>query len=658
MVYSSDVDAGPTSLTQSHPESGWITDISIQDGFIFATDWLHSDDWPRDTDRGGLRVYAWETPHKAPEFITHLSLPDGISWKVHVQDDRAYVAGLRGGLSIIDIRDPRQPRLIGQLPYAQTRGVVHEVHLDFPLAYLTVGSWKYDKTYGEAGLLVVDISNATAPAPLEFIPAPTTGWSARVGEMLYAAGEEGELLAFSLPKGRPSRESTPQRRAEKDIDIGLLLAAEGVFFNLKAFEWLPMLATPAGQLYFQLPGGDAPSRLIGLNLSSPDNPTLIGISSAEPTSFLGFDLAILDRQLISASGRHLSVYQMNVLGSPALTSSIRTETLEPISAVADDQGRFYIAEAEDRFGQYTSLTVLDLTKRPGSTSVETPVIGRLEFDEHAVFSPRQMLVQDDLLFALNDSEIVVVDLRDPSALHERERIPLQGYGTQIAIFGQHLYVTSGRGTREASSTGALSVFDFSQTGMDSTAAIEKLDEIAGEFGPIEASERHVWVIEYRSSDSETYPERPELIALAPHASDPETSNPLRRIGATPVEVTNSPYIVDLHVGAKEQLSLVDNASNTQILDIQDPGQARLIGSREPDYSFLMVFDLPNEHFYQAGDEGITAFHDSGELTRLSQRAGHFGIVFPDDAIEAIDVSAGKVVAVGNAGLWVLEMNRP
>lgn len=181
-------------LGQSEPQPGWITDIAIADGYAYATDWLDRDD-PNSDDPGGLRVYDIRQPAR-PRQVAHLPLI-GIAWRVVVQDKRAYVASMAGGLQIVDISRPDRPRLLGQ-PYRPGEALATSLQVLGERVYVIFGTHTYDRVYGTAGLLTMDVSDPAHPRESGFAPADIAGPSALIDRRLYAASPNGPILAFDL----------------------------------------------------------------------------------------------------------------------------------------------------------------------------------------------------------------------------------------------------------------------------------------------------------------------------------------------------------------------------------------------------------------------------------------------------------------------------
>lgn len=100
---------------------------------------------------------------------------------VVVRDRWAFIAGGPGGLHVVDVANPRQPRILTTLPLA---GNANDLVLDGPLAYVAAGT---------AGVHVVDLTVPQAPAFVASVDTPGEAIALRVseGHLYIADGSEG-----------------------------------------------------------------------------------------------------------------------------------------------------------------------------------------------------------------------------------------------------------------------------------------------------------------------------------------------------------------------------------------------------------------------------------------------------------------------------------
>ena len=131
--------------------------------------------YKRDARRGFVKVGA----------LTDLSN----SWGVRVRGTSAFVSDGLAGLAVVDVKDPKQPVLVGRV---MTGGQARGLALNGDVAYVASGS---------AGLVVVDISNLAAPRVIA--KASTPGTAVRVdysdGRVYVAAWNDARVYDVSTP---------------------------------------------------------------------------------------------------------------------------------------------------------------------------------------------------------------------------------------------------------------------------------------------------------------------------------------------------------------------------------------------------------------------------------------------------------------------------
>lgn len=118
----------------------------------------------------GLGVYRRDT---TTSNFTRIGTATGFvnAWGVQARDNTVFVADGLGGLVIVDVTDPTQPKIAGQV---ETGGFARGVVVEGNIAYVAAGS---------AGLVVVDVSDLANPTVIGKAEMP--GTALRVA---YAAG--------------------------------------------------------------------------------------------------------------------------------------------------------------------------------------------------------------------------------------------------------------------------------------------------------------------------------------------------------------------------------------------------------------------------------------------------------------------------------------
>ena len=118
-----------------------------------------------------------------------------VCWSVAYQAPYAFVGTGTGGLKIVDLTDPANPALAGNIPTAELAGVnAHNIHVVGNLLFAAA-------TALEKGYFTLDISNPVAPSLLDADsdPALPDIYSAHLnGGRFYALGREGSFSVYSL----------------------------------------------------------------------------------------------------------------------------------------------------------------------------------------------------------------------------------------------------------------------------------------------------------------------------------------------------------------------------------------------------------------------------------------------------------------------------
>ncbi len=113
----------------------------------------------------------------------HVNLKDGYAFFAHMGDNEI-------GTSIVDVRDPTAPRLVKQLPVPPG---IHSHKVQIVGDVLLVNYERYKEGDGRGGLKVFDVSRATEPREIGFLPMSGKGvhrmtyWE---GPYAYVTGSE------------------------------------------------------------------------------------------------------------------------------------------------------------------------------------------------------------------------------------------------------------------------------------------------------------------------------------------------------------------------------------------------------------------------------------------------------------------------------------
>jgi hypothetical protein len=108
----------------------------------------------------GLGIYRRSVDNRIERVGTATGLTDAVG--VAVQGTTAFVADGMGGLAIVNVADPKAPKLLGK---TATGGQARSVVVDGAVAYVAAGS---------AGLVLVDVKNPAAPRVISRQTMPGT----------------------------------------------------------------------------------------------------------------------------------------------------------------------------------------------------------------------------------------------------------------------------------------------------------------------------------------------------------------------------------------------------------------------------------------------------------------------------------------------------
>jgi hypothetical protein len=108
----------------------------------------------------GLGLYRRNAANRIERIGTVTGLTDAVG--VAVYETTAFVADGMGGLAVVNVADPKAPKLLGRVA---TGGQARSVVIDRNVAYVAAGS---------AGLVLVDVKNPAAPRVISRVTMPGT----------------------------------------------------------------------------------------------------------------------------------------------------------------------------------------------------------------------------------------------------------------------------------------------------------------------------------------------------------------------------------------------------------------------------------------------------------------------------------------------------
>jgi hypothetical protein len=242
---------------------GWTTNIYVLDiinpdaprilsttpvsatGYPYAFGVALIDDYALVAARlNGLVVHDLSNPTQPIE-VSSFSLPGTFANSIVVRDRRAYVGNENGGLVILDVDDPANPRLIGQW---KGLGQANGVALDGDRAF--VAHWN-------KGIEIVDVSNPASPAGLGRFPATGMTYSGSafdvlaLGHRLYVADTDRAGAALDVADS-----STP-------VQVGSIGAGAWGLVQVEGYLFAAADSKSGGLQLFQLGAANGPTLIAG-----------------------------------------------------------------------------------------------------------------------------------------------------------------------------------------------------------------------------------------------------------------------------------------------------------------------------------------------------------------------------------------------------------
>jgi parallel beta-helix repeat protein len=286
------LDARDLAVIGSQVLPGYAEDLAIVGSLAFVAD-----------GPGGLAIVDLNVPSEPRTIGRALDLHRITG--VAVEGAHAFLAAADEGLIVLDVRDPSSPRSIAGLI---TGGYAFDVALDNEYAYLADG-W--------GGLRIVDVGDAASPTLTATMP--TTAWTMGVsveGERtLLAAGSEGLRIVDISDPAHPA-------------DLGALSSSVGHATGVVAQENLAVVSDTGSGI--RLVAIADPGKVTELATYTP-------IGTAQDIALVG------DRAFIAAKGQGLRVVDVSDPRRPSEVQAIATRDLTSGVAVVGSNVFFVTA---------------------------------------------------------------------------------------------------------------------------------------------------------------------------------------------------------------------------------------------------------------------------------------------------------------------------
>jgi hypothetical protein len=149
------------------------------------------------TDRWSVRVFDLKKL-TSPAFVKSLRVPSGVPRTIVVRWKTAYLTADLGGLYVISLTDPADPKIVGQFKYS---GFAYGLAVDRDYAYLA---------HSDMGLQILDIRNPAVPVKVGSLKLRGEPYGVAVqGHYAYvASGPEGLVVVDISRPEKPNVVST------------------------------------------------------------------------------------------------------------------------------------------------------------------------------------------------------------------------------------------------------------------------------------------------------------------------------------------------------------------------------------------------------------------------------------------------------------------
>lgn len=359
----------------------------------------------------------------------------GTASAVCVVGNVAYLADQDNGLVCLDVRDPSQPRLLGQNTNLKAYGVT--VHGG--VAYVADN---------DAGLVTLNITDPATPTKLDSFATGGTAMDVSVaGNVAYVADGANDLVLVNVtdPTALSEIKDTTHAGSAWDVDVSgnvayVAAGTELLSLNVTDTPSASALGSCAtgygadmvkgidveGDLAFV---SGTSSGLVVVNISDPEHPV---VASSYVTPGTAEDVVVSGNvAFVADSANGVVALDVRDPSAPAPIATFDTAGTASRLFLAGDV--LYVADQANglvtlQVSEATSPTLLDVLAPPSSNRVTG------------------MTVTGDVAYLLNDVyELVCINVTDPTAMTTLGEAPM-GFGYSIDVEGNWAYVV-GSGLR-------------------------------------------------------------------------------------------------------------------------------------------------------------------------------------------------------------------
>ncbi len=492
---------------------------------------------------GGIHIVDISDPEN-PKIISSLITPGSAS-DIFVADTKIYLAAEAGGLQIIDIQDISNPKIIGSVT---TPGWAFDVFVSDGKAYIADG---------DSGLQVVDITDPSKPGIIGSADTPGFAYGIVVADgKAYMADWNGGFQIVDV--GDPS---SPKIIGSADTK-GL---AKGIFVS-------------DGKAYL----ADVWKGLQIFDIADPSNPKIIGTADTPGNAYDVF--VIGDRAYLADNMSGLQILDVVDPSKPKIIGSADTPGDAYSIFVANEKA--YIADGE------SGLQIIDIGDMSNSAnipSVSTPG------DAYGIFlADRKAYIADGM------SGLQVIDISDLSNPKIIGAADTPGESNDIKLLGNKAYIADG--------DSGLQVIDISNP---SNPEIIGFADTPGSANDIFVTEGKAYIADGNSGlqiIDISNPSKPEIIgstdtpgsAYGVFVSGDKAyiADVWNGLQVTDISDPSKPKIIgsadtpgyawDVFV-VEDRAYIADWKNGLQIIDVADPSNPKIIGSIDMPYSAQSVF---------------------------------------------------------------------
>lgn len=382
----------PVAIAESPVLPGIVVDVGLYDHHVIAH--LRS---PR-LGPGRLAVIDIAKP-ELPLWIATVAV--AYNHRLTVAGSRAYLAGAGSGLQVVDLTDPRAPRVLTPDPAL----VGSEIAVAGDVGVL-----------GGADLRVLDLADPSAPTIAGSLPGVAARAVAVAGGRAYLVGRDLTIIDIGDP-ARPRRLATADFGLPRDA-ADVAVAGDTVYVGLSRYDidYAP----------------DGLGRVLVVDAADPARPRNRGLA-AVPDDLSG--LAVAGDMAYVATG-YAGLRVVDVSDPDAPRSVGQHTSLPAASSVVRTGDHVVVAEGQSWAASGSGTLSTWSVREPARPRA----VGRIQSGARMSHAP--LVASGSLVVAGAGDGFSVVDAADPAAPRTLVTVPLDDYLPGMAVNGGLLYLAN------------------------------------------------------------------------------------------------------------------------------------------------------------------------------------------------------------------------